>query len=77
LLSKDLRVNQDFNSQSGNSFGNVGVYSLTFSDTLGNMKCGSWASLLACTFVSPYFGREPKVKVMTNLVSGNIMTNNK
>jgi hypothetical protein len=30
-----------------------------------NMKCDSWASLLACTFVSPCFGRAFKAKVAT------------
>jgi hypothetical protein len=30
------------------------------------MKCDSRASLLACTFASPCFGHEPKVKVVTN-----------
>jgi hypothetical protein len=27
------------------------------------MKCDSRVSLLACTFVNPCFGREPKVRV--------------
>jgi hypothetical protein len=29
------------------------------------MKCDSWASLLACTFASPFLGHEPKIKVAT------------
>jgi hypothetical protein len=29
------------------------------------MKCDSWASLLACTFISAYFGCKSKVKVVT------------
>jgi len=29
------------------------------------MKCESWASLLARTFVSPCLGRKPKVRVAT------------
>jgi hypothetical protein len=29
------------------------------------MRCDSWASLLASTLISPCFGREPKVKVVT------------
>jgi hypothetical protein len=29
------------------------------------MKCDFWASLLAHTFVSLYFGRKPKVRVAT------------
>jgi hypothetical protein len=43
----------------------VGVHSLTFSHTFGNMKCDSWASFLARTFVSLNLGCEPKVKVVT------------
>ncbi len=31
----------------------------------GSMKCNSWASLLACTFISPCFGCEPKARVVT------------
>jgi hypothetical protein len=29
------------------------------------MECDYWASYLAHTFISPYFGRKPKVKVAT------------
>ncbi len=58
----------DSNSQSGNPFGNVWVHSLTLSYTLGSMKCDSQASLLARTFVSPYLGCEPKVRVMTHVI---------
>jgi hypothetical protein len=32
------------------------------------MKCDSWASLLARTFASHYFGREPKAKVTIIMV---------
>jgi hypothetical protein len=32
---------------------------------LGNMKCDSWASFLACIFASPCFSRKPKVRVAT------------
>ncbi len=39
----------------------VGVHSYT----IGSMKCDSWASLFACTFVSPYLGCEPKAKITT------------
>ncbi len=41
------------------------VHSLTFSHIPRNMKCVSWASLLARTFVSSCIGREPKVRVAT------------
>jgi hypothetical protein len=40
-----------------------GVHSLTLSYIPESMKWDSQASFLACTFVSPYFGREPKTKV--------------
>jgi hypothetical protein len=38
---------------------------LTLSYIHGNMKCDTRASLLAYTFISPYLGNEPKVKVVT------------
>jgi len=58
----------------------VGVHSLTLSYTPESMKCDSQASLLACTFASPCFGRGPKVRVMTmgtryvflNISRGNV-----
>jgi hypothetical protein len=62
LLSKNSRVYWDFNSQSGNPLGNVWVHFLAFSHTPGSINCDSWASFSACTFASPYFGHEPKVK---------------
>ncbi len=62
-------VHWDSNSQSGSSFGSVKVHFLTFSYTLRSMKCDSWASFLACTFVSLCFGHKPKVKVATNVSS--------
>ncbi len=65
LPSKNSRIHQDSNSQSGNSLKSVGVHSFTFSYTPGSMKCDSWASPLARTFVSPCFGREPKARVVT------------
>jgi hypothetical protein len=43
----------------------VEVHSLTLSYTFRNMKCDSWASLLARTFVSLCLGHERKVKVVT------------
>ncbi len=52
-------------SQSGSSFGSVGVHSLTLSYTPMSMKCDSRASLLARTFANPYFGCEPKATVAT------------
>jgi hypothetical protein len=36
---------------------------LTLSYTPESMKCDSWASFLARTFASPYFGHEPKAKL--------------
>jgi hypothetical protein len=51
--------------QSGSSFGNVKVHSLTLSYIPGNMKCDSRASLFALTFANPCIGREPKAKVAT------------
>jgi hypothetical protein len=41
-----------------------GVDSLTFSYTPGSIKYDSRASFLVRTFASPYFGREPKVRVV-------------
>jgi hypothetical protein len=32
------------------------------------MRCDSWASLLACTLVSPCLSHEPKVRVATTKV---------
>jgi hypothetical protein len=60
----------DSNSQNGSSFGNVRVHSVTFSCTLEKMRCDFWASLLARTFASPYFGCELKAKVV--IVDGNV-----
>ncbi len=66
LLLKISRIHWDSNSQSGNSLKSVGVHSLTFSYTPKTMKCDSQASLLACTFASSCFGREPKARVATH-----------
>jgi hypothetical protein len=41
------------------------------------MKCDSQTSLLACTFVSPYIGREPKIKVATTGVKKNYLNDQK
>ncbi len=60
-----MGVHWESNSQSGSSFGNVEVHSLTLSHTLGSMKCDSCASFLVHTFATPYFGHKPKVKVVT------------
>jgi hypothetical protein len=65
MLSKNLGVHSDSNSQSGNSLGSVRVHSLTFFCILRAMKCDSQASFLARTLTSPYLGREPKVRVAT------------
>jgi len=43
----------------------VEVHSFTPSHTPRSMKCDSWASFLACTFVSPCFSHKPKAKVVT------------
>jgi len=67
LLSEDLKVHWDSNSQSGSSLGSVRVHSLTFSCTPKNMRCDFWASFLALTLVSLYLGCEPKVKVATKV----------
>jgi hypothetical protein len=56
---------RDSNSQIGSSLGRVKVHSLALSHILGSMKCDSWASFLARTFASPWFGREPKARVAT------------
>jgi len=50
---------------SGSPLGSVWVHSLTLSYTLGNMKCDSQTSFLACTFASPCFGYKPKPRVVT------------
>jgi len=65
LLSQNLWIHQDSNSQSENPLGSVWVHSFTLSYIPKNMKCNSWASFLACTFVIPYLGRKPKAKVVT------------
>jgi hypothetical protein len=65
LLSENSRVYRESNSQSGSSFGSVGVHSLTRSYTLESMKRDSQASFLARTFASPCLGREPKVRAVT------------
>jgi hypothetical protein len=59
LPYKNWGVYWDSNSQSGSSFGSAGVHSLTFSCTLGSMKCDSrahfWLALLQALalFASP------------------------
>jgi len=53
------------NSQNGSSLGSVKVHSLTLSHTPRSMKCDSRTSLMAHTFASPCFGREPKARVAT------------
>jgi hypothetical protein len=63
--SKNSGLHWDSNFQSGSSFGSVGVHSVTFSYTLGSMKCDFQASLFAHTFASPCLGHKPKVKVAT------------
>ncbi len=40
-------------------------HTLPYSQPPRNMKCDSWASLLAHTFASLYFGCEPNVRVAT------------
>jgi hypothetical protein len=64
-ISKDLKVHQNSNLQSGSSLGSVKVHSLTLSYIPKSMKCDSWTSLLARTFTSPYLSREPKARVAT------------
>jgi len=63
LFIENSRVHWDSNSQSGSSLGSVKVHSLTLSYILGRMRCDSWASLLARTFVTPCLGHEPKARV--------------
>jgi hypothetical protein len=65
LPFEDLKVHRKSNSQSGSSFGNVVVHSLTFSYTLRSMKCDSQAPLLACTFANLCLGHKPKARVVT------------
>ncbi len=38
----------------------------SFSYIPRSMRCDSWASFLAYTLASPYFGREPKTRAMTS-----------
>jgi hypothetical protein len=49
----------------GDSLGSMNVHSLTLSYTPKNMRCDSWASLLAHTLASLCLGREPKARVTT------------
>ncbi len=72
LLFENSEVRKDSNSQSGSLFGSVWVLSLTFSYTLGSMKCDSWASILARIFASLCFGCKPKAKVMISLAQFSI-----
>ncbi len=74
LPFEDSKVHQDFTFQNGSSFGSVGVHSLTFSYTPRSMKCDSQASFLAHTFASPCFGHEPKVRVVTMVMSSYFNT---
>jgi hypothetical protein len=65
LLSKDLGVHRDSNSQSESSLESMKVRSFTFSYIPKSMKCDSQASFLARTLVNLYLGREPKARVAT------------
>ncbi len=65
LLSEDLGIHRDSNSQNGSSLESVSVHSLTLSYTPGSMRCDSHDSFLDCTLASPCLGREPKAKVAT------------
>jgi len=65
LFFEDSRVHQDSNSLNGSSLESVKVHSLTLSHTPKNMRCDSQAFFLARTLASPYFGREPKARVVT------------
>ncbi len=47
------------------SFGSMRDHSFTLSCILENMKCDSWASLLAHPFASPCLGCKPKARVTT------------
>jgi hypothetical protein len=66
-----LGIHGDYNFQSGSSFGNVKVDFVTFSYIVESMGCDSRASLLASTFVSHCFGREPKARVVTLIMYEN------
>jgi hypothetical protein len=70
-LSKNSKVHQNSNSQSGSSLGSARVHSLTLSYTPENMKCDSQASFLACTFASPCVECKPKVRVVTPIIKEN------
>jgi hypothetical protein len=65
LLSEDLGVHQDSNSQSGSSLGSVRVHSFIVFCNPRSMKCDSWASLLVRILASPYLGHKPKARVAT------------
>jgi len=62
-----LKIQESIKTPTPKMVAHLGVceHSLTLSYTPGNMKCDSRASLLAHTFASPSFGREPKAKVVT------------
>jgi hypothetical protein len=47
---------------------NLGVHRECGGSIPGSMKCDSWASLLARTFVSPCFRPELKAKVATPIL---------
>jgi len=67
--SESSGVHWESNSQSGSSRGSVKVHFLTLSYIPRNMKCDSWASLLAQTFASPFLGCKPKARVATRIVT--------
>jgi hypothetical protein len=46
-------------------------HTLLHSQPHGSMKCDSWASFLACTFVSLCLGRKPKARVATHNILGH------
>jgi len=65
LLSENLKVQWDSNSQNGSSLENVSVHSLTLSYTPRSMRWDSRVSFLACTLASPYRGPKPEARVAT------------
>jgi hypothetical protein len=69
-----LKIQESIRTPTPKMGGHLGVWRFIPSHspalhTPGSMKCDSWASFLASTFISPYLGHESKVRVVTLTLS--------
>jgi len=74
LLFEDLRIHWDSNSQNGSPLGSVWAHFLTFSHILKNVNVTTRLHYRPTLF-HPYFGHEPKAKVVTRVGGGNFWVN--